>query len=169
MKRKRRAIYAGSFDPITNGHVWVIEKAAHLFDQLIIAIGVNPEKNYLFDAEERRTMIEKSVAEIPNIRVEVIDHIYLAKYASQHEIPFLIRGIRSTQDYEYERGMGQINLDLAPDVATIYLMPPLNLAQVSSSMVKTLVGPDDWEKSVKRYVPAPVLSALRKKWKSQEL
>ncbi len=166
MPKKKKAIYAGSFDPITNGHLWVIKKAAHLFDELSVAIGHNPDKNYLFNLEERKTMLEAAVGDLENTKVAVIDNKYLAKYASQQGIPYLIRGIRSTGDYEYEKSMGQINYDLAPEIETIYFIPPAKISQISSSMVKGLVGPEEWEKSITKYVPRSVVTALKRKQKS---
>lgn len=158
---KRRAIYAGSFDPVTNGHLWVIEKGARLFDELVIAIGENPSKNYMFSVEERVAMLSETLTEYENVNLRVIGNKYLVKYAAEQKISYLLRGIRSVQDFEYEKSMAQINHDLVADIETVYLLPPASISQISSSMVKGLVGPDEWEESLKKYVPQAVLGRLR--------
>ena len=165
--KMKRAIYAGSFDPVTNGHLWVIDKAAELYDELIVAIGHNPDKNYMFSVDQREEMLRETVSHLKNAKVEIIDNKYLAKFASQKSIPYLIRGIRSTQDYEYEKSMGQINFDLAPEVETIYFIPPAKISQISSSMVKGLIGPEEWEKSITKYVPKSVLKSLKAWYKAK--
>lgn len=163
MKKQKCAIYAGSFDPVTNGHLWVIKQSCRLFDQVIVAIGDNPNKSYLFSAEERLEMLESLSEEFPNVSFEILGNKYLARYAQEKNIPFLIRGIRSNQDFEYEKGMAHINNNIAPEIETIYLIPPLTITQISSSMVKGLVGPEGWEDSVKKYVPRGVMKLLKKK------
>ncbi len=163
MPSPKRAIYAGSFDPITNGHLWVIEKSAQLFDDLIVAIGENPGKNYWFSTEERLEMLKESVSSYKNLSVVLIGNKFLATYAQEQGITHLIRGIRSHQDYEYERSMGQINKDLAPDVETVYLLPPSSVADVSSSLVRSLVGPEGWKNKIKKYVPPNVIQHLERR------
>ena len=163
MPSTKRAIYAGSFDPITNGHLWVIEKSAQLFDELVVAVGENPAKNYWFGKDERLEMLEKAVSSLKNVSTMLIGNKFLATYAQEQGITHLIRGIRSHQDYEYERSMGQINKDLAPKVETIYLLPPSSVADISSSLVRSLVGPEGWKDKVKKYVPPGVLTYLEKK------
>ena len=164
MKKQKIAIYAGSFDPVTNGHLWVIQRAARLFDNVIVAIGDNPSKEYLFTIEERQEILENALEDLAQVSVQVLGNKYLAKYASEERISYLVRGIRSAQDFEYEKSMAHINLNLAPDVETIYLIPPLAISQISSSMVKGLVGPEGWEDGVKKYVPKGVAKLLKKKF-----
>lgn len=163
MKKNKVAVYAGSFDPVTNGHVWVIGRAAELFDKLIVAIGENPSKNYLFSVAERKEMLENALEEYKNVHVEIVGNKYLAKYASENGVAYLVRGVRTAEDFEYERTMAHINLNLAPDVQTMYLIPPFNISQISSSMVKSLVGPESWEDSIKKYVPRGVVKLLKKR------
>lgn len=160
----RKAVYAGSFDPLTNGHTWVIERAVTLFDELTIAIGVNPDKSYFLTANERKTHIEEVVGTIQNleckVKVEIIENQFLATFAKKIGASCLIRGIRSEGDFSYEYAMAQANKNLAPDIESIYLMPPPALAQVSSSLVKSLIGPEGWQELVKNYVPEPVFKSI---------
>lgn len=164
-KVKRVGIYAGSFDPPTVGHLWMIEQAATMFDELIVALGVNPEKRSLFGVDERISMLRKCTARTRNVRVDTFTNEYLIDYALKQRASFIVRGIRSETDYEYERVMRNINGDLNPQVTTVFLMPPRAIAEVSSSMVKGLVGPKGWQKMVRPYLPVPLFSAFRRKFK----
>lgn len=159
----KKAIYAGSFDPITNGHLWVIKKACGLFDHLTIAVGLNPGKKYSLDAQKRLEMIDLSLKEvnIQNASTTLIENKLLVQYAQTQKIPYLVRGIRSPDDFNYEFAMRQINRELSPSVESVYLIPPANMAQISSSMVKGLVGLDNWEEAAARYVPSHVLNELK--------
>lgn len=159
----KTAVYAGSFDPPTNGHLWMIERGLELFDRLIVAIGNNPSKSYTFSVPDRMKLLEASVPKNDNLTIEHFDNRYLVDYAQERDAKYILRGIRSPSDYEYERVMRHINADLAPKVTTCFIMPPRELAQVSSSMVESLIGPKGWEKMVQRYVPPPVFEALQKK------
>jgi pantetheine-phosphate adenylyltransferase len=154
--KKRLAVYAGSFDPLTVGHLWMIEQGVSLFDRLIVAVGVNPEKRYTFSLEERLSMLRESLKQYRNLSVASFSNMYLIDYAQSIHATHMLRGIRSESDYEYERTMRNINGDLAPAISSVFLMPPRNIAEVSSSMVKGLVGPKGWQKVVRTYVPEPV-------------
>lgn len=156
-----KAIYAGSFDPITNGHLWVIDRAAAIFDQLIVAVGDNPDKKYSFSLEERLILLKNTLQGYKNIEIGHFNGEFLVNYAQNANAKFIVRGIRNTQDYEYEKTMRYINSDLCNEIDTIFLMPPRNYAEVSSSLVKGLVGTVGWEKVVNRYVPETVLNALK--------
>lgn len=156
----KKAVYAGSFDPVTLGHLWMIEHGAAMFDELIVAIGVNPDKRYTFSLEQRAAMLRETTAQFANVRVEVFENQYLVNYARQIGASTILRGIRSASDYEFERTMRYINGDLYPDITTVFLMPPREIAEVSSTMVKGLVGPAGWEDVVHRYVPEPVYLRL---------
>jgi pantetheine-phosphate adenylyltransferase len=158
----RIAVYAGSFDPPTNGHLWMIERGLELFDRLIVAIGTNPEKSYSFSIENRLKLLAVSLPPSDRMTIAHFDNRYLVDYAKEQNAAYILRGVRTSDDYEYERVMRHINADLAPDVTTIFLMPPRDIAELSSSMVKSLIGPAGWEKTVRRYVPPPVFEALAK-------
>ena len=163
----RTAVYAGSFDPPTNGHLWMIKRGLELFDRLIVAIGDNPAKTYSFTVEERLELLKSSSTPDDRLIFEHFDNRYLVDYTKKMHAVYILRGIRSSHDYEYERVMRHINSDMAPEITTVFLMPPRDIAEVSSSMIKSLTGPDGWEETVKRYVPKPVFDALEKKSRSR--
>lgn len=154
------AVYAGSFDPPTNGHLWMISQGLALFDRLVVAIGQNPSKNYVFSTEERIDLLRSSIPSCERLNITHFDNRYLVDYAKEVGAEFILRGIRSPGDYEYERVMRHINSDMAPDINTVFLMPPREMAELSSSMVMGMVGPEGWGKTVRRYLPSPVFDAL---------
>lgn len=156
----RTAVYAGSFDPPTNGHLWMIEQGLEMFDHLIVAIGSNPSKRYSFSVEERLELLRASTAASERLIIAHFDNRYLVDYARKTGAKYMLRGIRSPNDYEYERVMRHINSDMAPEITTVFLMPPRDIAEVSSNMVKSLIGPVGWESTVRRYVPAPVFDMI---------
>jgi pantetheine-phosphate adenylyltransferase len=159
--KKRLGVYAGSFDPLTNGHVWMVEQGANLFDRLVVAVGINPDKKYEFSLSDRLSMLRESLKRFNNVSVTSFSNQYLINYAQSIGATHILRGIRSESDYEFERTMRNINGDLDGKICSVFLMPPRNIAEVSSSMVKGLVGPTGWQKVVKQYVPAPVYRLLK--------
>lgn len=159
-KNMRRAIYAGSFDPPTNGHLWMIETAQALFDELIVAVGVNPDKVCTYSDQERIEMLEAVCAPFPNVKVKILHKQFLVQFADSVNAEYIVRGIRTASDYEFERSMRYINSDLQPVISTIFLMPPREYAEVSSTMVKGLVGPANWRNVIRRYVPKPVYQKI---------
>lgn len=158
----RIAVYAGSFDPPTNGHLWMIEKGLEMFDKLIVAIGTNPEKSYSYNIEDRLEMLRSCTPKSDRLTVDHFDNRYLVDYAETMGATYILRGIRSPNDYEYERVMRHVNEDIEPDITTVFLMPPRDIAEVSSSMIKSLTGPAGWEKTVQRYVPSEVFERLKR-------
>ena len=157
----RTAVYAGSFDPPTNGHLWMIQQGLELFDRLIVAIGSNPEKSYTFTVEERLELLKASVPSCERMEIAHFDNRYLVDYAKEKDAKYILRGVRTANDYEYERVMRHINADMAPEITTVFLMPPRDIAELSSSMIKSLTGPEGWEETVKRYVPPQVFKVLK--------
>ena len=159
----RTAVYAGSFDPPTNGHLWMIEQGLRLFDHLYVAIGSNPAKTYTFSVDERLQMLRDSLPSCERLTISHFNNRYLVNYARAVDAQYILRGIRSPNDYEYERGMRHINADMAPEIITSFLMPPRDIAELSSSMIKGLIGPEGWEDMDRRYVPEVVFNQLEKK------
>jgi pantetheine-phosphate adenylyltransferase len=160
--KKRLGVYAGSFDPLTVGHLWMIEQGVGMFDHLIVGIGINPEKKYTFSLEERLSMLRDSLKRYSSVSVTSFSNQYLIEYARSVKATHILRGIRSESDYEYERTMRNINGDLDPAICSVFLMPPRDIAEVSSSMVKGLIGPKGWQKVVRKYVPEPVYRRFAK-------
>lgn len=156
----RRAVYAGSFDPPTNGHLWMIAEAQQLFDELIVAIGANAEKRNTYTVSERRQMLEQVTAPFTNVRIDSFENDFLVNYAYSVGARFIVRGIRTGADYEYERAVRYINADLQPEIRTVFLMPPREIAEISSTMVKGLVGYKGWREMVGRYVPEAVYTKM---------
>jgi pantetheine-phosphate adenylyltransferase len=157
----RIAVYAGSFDPPTNGHLWMIQRGLEMFDRLIVAIGSNPSKSYSYSVTERLEMLRASAPNSDRLEIDHFDNRYLVDYAKKKNATYILRGIRSPNDYEYERVMRHINADMAPQITTAFLMPPRDVAELSSSMIKSLTGPEGWEETVKRYVPPQVFKVLK--------
>lgn len=157
----RKAVYAGSFDPITNGHMYIVNTAAAMFDELVIAIGNNPSKISTFHALQRVELIQENIKHLNNVTVYVIpDFLYLVDYAKMLGANYLVRGLRSPDDFTYERGLTNFNRGRTPEITTIFLMPPPELADISSSMVKSLIGMTGWEEAIKPYVPSNVAVVL---------
>lgn len=138
----------------------MIEQGALLFDELVIGIGVNPDKKSMFDVKEREDMIDGASRHIQNIFA--IDHFsgYLFNFAHEYQATHLLRGIRNNSDFEYEQTMRHLNGDFSPALQTVFLMPPREIAEVSSSTVKGLIGPEGWQEVVKPFVPANVFEGL---------
>jgi pantetheine-phosphate adenylyltransferase len=160
VSRRKLGVYAGSFDPPTLGHMWMIEQGVRLFDQLVVAIGINPDKEPTFSVEDRTAMLRDATKKFRNLSLTAFSNRYLIRYAQSLGATHILRGIRSESDYEYERTMRNINGDLDARICTVFLMPPRAIADVSSSMVRGLVGPEGWQKIVRNYVPKPVYRKL---------
>lgn len=135
MKTASTAIFPGTFDPITNGHIDLITRTALLFPRLIVAVAESPNKKTLFTLNERVELAENSLAHLAN--VEVIGYANLmADFAKAYQATVLVRGVRTTYDFEYERQLAEMNRSLKPDLDTIFLMPSLVTGFISSTIVK---------------------------------
>lgn len=161
-KPQRLGVYAGSFDPLTVGHLWMIEQGVKLFDRLVVAIGTNPDKQYIYTLEDRLLMLRAATKPFKNLSVTNFANRYLIHYAQLIGATHILRGIRSVSDYEFERTMRNINGDLDDAICTVFLMPPRGMAEVSSSMVQGLIGPEGWQDVVRNYVPKAVYQHLLK-------
>jgi pantetheine-phosphate adenylyltransferase len=157
----KKAIYAGTFDPMTLGHLDVVERAAKIFPELIVAVTAVTGKNTLFSQDERFDLVKKSVAKLPNVKVTLFDGL-LVEYARKKGVGVLIRGLRAFSDFEYEFQMALTNRRLAPDIETLFLMPKQDYSFLSSTNVKQVasLGGD-----VSEFVPAAVAAALKQKLK----
>ena len=154
---RKIAIYPGSFDPFTNGHLDIVIKGAKLFDEVHILIGVNATKKRNYDSEKMRKAIEETLAEqkLSNCKVFVHDGL-VAEYTKEHQIRYMIRGLRNNIDYNYEENIAEINKLINPDLEYVYFRAE-NVA-VSSSMVNELNG---YQKDVSKFVPKPVWELMR--------
>jgi len=135
---KKIAIYPGTFDPITNGHFDIIERTLVLFDKLIIAVAISHDKKPMFTLDERINMVKKSVKDMPNVIVVGFDNLTV-ELARAHNATVLIRGLRAVSDFEYELQLGYLNNSLDDTIETVYLMPKLQHAFISSSIVRNLL------------------------------
>ncbi len=157
--KKIIAIYPGSFDPLTNGHLDLIERGSKIFDELIVAIVRNPDKSPLFSLAERRQMIEAMTERWDNVRVDTFEGL-MVEYAKRVEANAVLRGIRAISDYEYELQMALMNRKLAPDLETVLMMPAETYSYLSSRLVREIAqlgGP------VTSLVPELVEQRLREK------
>ena len=154
----KKAIYAGTFDPITLGHVDVVERAARIFPELIIGVAEVTGKNTLFSQAERVELVKDSVADMPNVQVKPFEGL-LVEYARSQGASVIIRGLRAVSDFEYEFQMALTNRRLAPDLETLFLMPKQDYSFLSSTNIKQVaaLGGD-----VSEFVPAAVVTALKK-------
>ena len=154
-----RAVYAGTFDPMTFGHLDVAARAAHVFEHLTLAVAEDPRKTLLFSTAERLELAKTSLAHLKNVDVVPFGGL-LVDWARNRGIHTLIRGLRAFSDFEYEFQMALTNRKLAPDIETMFLMPNEDFSYVSSSMVREIaaLGGD-----VGKFVPAAVAAALKRK------
>ena len=160
---KRIAIYPGSFDPPTNGHLDLIERGAKIFDELIVAILRNSEKEPLFSLEERRTMLEQMTRHCSNVRIDTFGGL-MVEYAVSQQAEAVLRGIRAISDYEYELQMALMNRKLEPRLETVFMMPAEAYSYLSSRLVKEIAQLGG---SVTGLVPPAVEQRLQRKLAEQ--
>ncbi len=158
---KRTAIYPGSFDPLTNGHVAIIQRGLKVFDRLVVAVANNPDKKPLFSVTERQSMIAEAVGDDPRVEVDSFDGL-LVDYARRKGVHTVLRGLRAVSDFEYEFQIANMNRHLLPDVETVFVMTGEDYFFVSARLVREVAtfGGD-----VSAFVPPNVLDALRRKLK----
>lgn len=132
------ALYPGTFDPITNGHYDIIERALNLFDEVIVAVAISADKKPMFTLDERIEMTNKAVMNLKNVRVVGFDNLTV-ELAKTHNASIIIRGLRAVSDFEYELQLGYLNNSLDNTIETVYLMPKLQHAFISSSIVRNLL------------------------------
>ena len=154
----KKAIYPGSFDPITNGHLDIIERASKMFDTLVVAITKSSEKEFLFNANERKEIIELSTAHLDNIEVEIFDGL-LIDFVRKEKSKIIIRGLRVLSDFEYEFKMALMNRNLDDEITTLFMMAHEKYTHISSSLIKEVASHGG---DISEYVPLSVHTALEK-------
>jgi pantetheine-phosphate adenylyltransferase len=157
----RRAVYTGSFDPITLGHLNVIERSSHLVDTLVVGVGSNIDKQSLFSAEERVELIERTTGHLPNVQVQMFSGLAV-HFVRDCQARVIIRGVRSLTDMETEFTMTLANRKLDPEIETVFLMADDEFSHVSSSLIKQIT-PLAGDQELSRFVPAAIIADLRKK------
>jgi len=157
----RIAIYPGSFDPLTNGHLDVVQRAAKLFDRVIVAVAKNESKMPLFTLKERESLVKKAVAHLPNVETDSFEGL-LVEYVAARKASAIVRGLRAISDFEFEFQLALMNRKLDENIETIFMMPKDTYTFLSSRIVKEIarLGGD-----VSGFVPTHVQAALRKKLK----
>ena len=159
------AIYPGSFDPLTFGHVDIIERSTRLFDKVIVAILTNPQKAALFTIKERTELMHDILEpRFPNVEIDVFEGL-LVDYAKQKKAQVIVRGIRAISDYEYEFQMALMNRRLTPDIETVFMMPAENYSYLSSRLVKEIA---ELGGSVTGLVPDIVEGRLKQRFKKEK-
>ncbi len=156
------AVYAGTFDPITKGHISVLSRAAKLFDKVIVAVAADNNKHTLFTLEERKALAEASVQNFDNVEVDTFTGL-LVNYAKARSASALIRGLRMVSDFEYEMQMATFNKDLCHELETVFFIADAELSYISSSQVRGIAGLGG---DVNRYVTEEVARALRDKYRN---
>lgn len=162
---ERIALYPGSFDPWTNGHLDILSRAVKMFDKIIVTVAVNNKKNAVFTGEERIELIKESIQDYDwSGQVEIIQFTgLLIDLARKKEVNVLLRGVRQISDFEYEFRMALANRRLAPEVDTVFLMPDEQLTFISATIVKEIAA---WNGDLSSFVPDNVAKALREKYSS---
>ena len=160
----KKGIYAGSFDPVTYGHIDVIERAARLVDELIVAVLGNSGKTPLFTVEEREDMLREVTKHIPNVTVQSFGGLTV-DFARQQHAQVLIRGLRAIPDFEYELNMAQTNHIIAPEIESVFLMTSLKYSYLSSTTVKEVAW---YDADIKTFVPPYVEDKIRNKFKNHQ-
>ena len=154
-----KAIYPGTFDPITIGHLDIIQRSAKIYDSLIVAVMENKKKNCTFTKEERKEMVEKCVKYLTNVKV-VVGEGLTVDFAKKNKCSVIIRGIRAVSDYESELALATANMSLNKDVETIFMVAKPELSFLSSSIAKEIAS---FNGDIKSYIPKPILKDVSKK------
>ncbi len=151
-----KAIYPGTFDPMTNGHLDIVTRAALMFDRIVLAIAASPSKKPMFSLEERVALAQQVVAHLPNVEVVGFSDL-MANFARAQQANVLVRGLRAVSDFEYELQLAHMNRHLLPSLESVFLMPSEQYSFISSSLVKEVARHNG---DVSAFLPQPVYSAL---------
>lgn len=166
MPKHRTAVYTGSFDPVTLGHLHIIERAAPLFDELVIGIGINADKRSLFDPDQRVELVKKVTGELSNVRVEVFDGLAV-DFVRAADARVMVRGIRPLTDIAGEFTMMMANHQLDPEIETVFLMAAERYAHVSSSLLKQIAALSGDDDQLAKFVPRQIIQPLRERLRAQ--
>lgn len=158
---QKRAIYPGTFDPITNGHIDIITRASKMFDRVILAIAASPSKKPMFDLNERVALAQQAIAHLDNVEVVGFSDL-MANFAHDRQATILIRGLRAVADFEYEMQLAHMNRHLMPELESVFLMPSKEWSFISSSLVKEVAR---HQGDVTDFLPPNVHQALMEKLK----
>ncbi|MBT5387716.1 MAG: pantetheine-phosphate adenylyltransferase [Porticoccaceae bacterium] len=153
-------VYPGTFDPITNGHIDLVERAAKLFDKVVIGIASSQRKSPLFSIEERIQLASDALSHVPNIEIRGFDYL-LVNFVNDCKADAILRGLRAVSDFEYEFQLANMNRALSPDLESIFLTPAERFSYISSSLVREISSLDG---DVSKFVPANVVDALSQKF-----
>ena len=154
----KTAIYPGTFDPITNGHFDIIKRASTIFDRIVVAVANNRSKKSMFNLDVRVEMVKKAINSLSNVEVKEFDSL-LVEFAKRENSKIIIRGLRAVSDFEYELQMSYANQSLDSEIETIYLMPTLNNAFISSSIVRNILS---YGGDVSHLVPSQIINFLKR-------
>lgn len=157
----RVAVYPGSFDPVTNGHLDIIRRASRIYDKLVVGVLINKTKNPMFNAKERVEMIRSVTKDLSNVEVETFSGL-LVEFAEQHGAQVIVKGLRTVADFEYEFQMALLNKALNPNCETIFMMTDTKYSYISSSMVKELAG---FRGDLNGLVPNELINIIKEKYK----
>ncbi len=156
----KTCVFAGTFDPITTGHEFVIKKCLTVFDKVVVAVGDNKAKSPLFSESERISLIEKTFENEPRVEVKRFDGM-LVDFMKENGITVNVRGIRNQDDYKYETTMSRYNLDMYPELLTVYIPTPVELEYISSSAVRNIIA---LKGDCSKYLPKPIIETVAKKF-----
>ena len=160
----RRAIYPGSFDPVTFGHLDIIKRSAGMFDEIIVAVLQNSQKISLFNADVRVTILEDLLSDLDNVKVEAFDGL-LVDFARKKEARTIVRGLRAVTDFEYELQIAQTNKVQYPDLDTVFLVTDLNYSYLSSSIVKEFAS---FGGDISKFVPASIIPLIEAEYNKRK-
>ena len=161
----KTCVFAGTFDPFTNGHLFVVEKCLETFDKVVVAVGVNVDKKPLFSIDERVKIIKEIFSGEERVEVATFDGM-LVDFMKEKNIKFTVRGLRDADDYKYETTMARYNLDMWPEVITLFIPTPAELSYVSSSAMRNIIGLGS---DYSEYVPKKALGLMEKLVKEKAL
>ncbi|MDR1514532.1 MAG: pantetheine-phosphate adenylyltransferase [Synergistaceae bacterium] len=154
-----RAVYPGSFDPFTNGHLDITERGARLFDEIVVAVLVNEEKNAMFSVDERKMMVREAVVHLPNVKVMSFDGL-LVDFLRREKSRVILRGLRALSDFEYEFQLAQMNRQLAPETETFFMVTDAKYSYLSSRSVKEVYR---FGGAIQEFVPPGVFRRMRER------